>query len=332
MSKTLTTDSLVNTSLRRALIPSDQSTFTNEDIIDILNEELSIQILPMVLKTHEEYYVVDEDIPLVACQSRYKIPYRAVGNKLRDIQFVNSSGDSFEMTRVSIEDRPSFSTGYTTSQLIPFYVQADEIVLIHKNSSSDGVLRVSYFLRPNELVEDERGAVITAICNCVCADTTIFTLCNIPKHFSSSTIFDFIQGTSPNKILKFDTKNVSISLLDSSITFNNSELKQIDLFSLTPININLNIGDYILKNEETIVPQLPQELRPILAQRVAVKLLEALGDSEGMKNAQQELDRMEQNSLSLIDNRVEGAPQKISNRHSILKNSLTDTMFRRRRL
>ena len=61
-------------------------------------------------------------------------------------------------------------------------------------------------------------------------------------------------------------------------------------------------------------------------------MLEALGDTEGMRNAQQELERMEYNAMTLIDNRVEGAPQKITNRHSILKSSLSNKLYRRRGL
>ena len=61
-------------------------------------------------------------------------------------------------------------------------------------------------------------------------------------------------------------------------------------------------------------------------------MLEALGDVEGMKMAQNELERMEYNSQTLIDNRVEGAPQKVVNRHSSLKTTLQNKSFNRRGL
>ena len=433
MAKTFSTCTLVTTALRRAMIPSDQSTFTCCDIIDIMNEEMGIHILPMILRAHEEYYVIDEDQPLSACTIRYKIPYRAVGNKLRDVQFIDNAGTQYEMTRVSLEDRPEYQGNYTNNQFLTFYLQNDDIVLM-QNQISNGSIRSSYYLRPNDLVKDARGAKVTAVGNeagvvtiagfaklvsgtndtitvagkaftaspcavclgganfqAACSDaatatslsaqinghatvgcvvtasvcgsvvtilsdsssttltltykdndcnigatvgciTKTFTVCPFPVHFSCTCVFDFVQGLSPNKILGFDRCVASLSLTLKTLTFNTSNLKTLDLFSITPKNLTFAVGDYITKAEETIIPQLPAELRPILAQRTAVKLLEALGDTEGMRNAQQELERMEFNVMSLIDNRVEGAPQKITNRHSILKSSLSNKLYRRRGL
>lgn len=440
-SKILTTCNLITTSLRRAMIPADQSTFTCDDIIDIMNEELGIHILPMVMRAHEEYYVIDEDQPLSRCTIRYKIPHRAVGNKLRDVQFIDNAGTQYEMTRVSLEDRPEYQGNYTNNQFLTFYLQGDDIVLM-QNQISNGSIRSSYYLRPNNLVKDNRAGKITAITNqfgcatitsfanlisgssdsisvagisftatpcCVVSGTASFkaatsncltatslssqinansttsslvtaavagavvtitakvvgtdlTLsykdndCNIgatvtcikkqftvssfPSHFCCSTsccvckafCFDFIAGLSPNKIKAFERPVESICSTNKTLTFKTSDLLTLDLFSITPKNLTFCVGDFIMEENETIVPQLPAELEPILAQRTAVKMLEALGDFDGMKMAQDELERMEHNSMTLIDTRVEGAPQKITNRHSILKSSLSNKLYRRRGL
>lgn len=319
MAKILTSCDMITTALRRAMIPADQSTFTCCDILDIMNEEMGIHILPMVLRAHEEYYVIDEDLIMTSCEIRYKIPYRSVGNKLRDVQFVDNAGTQYEMTRVSLEDRSDYQGSYTNSKFLAFYLQNDDVVLM-QNQSANGNLRMSYYLRPNDLVKDERGAVISDVCAGCC--TTTFTISPFPEHFSCTSTFDFIQGRSPNKISGFDRTVCSFCSTAGTITFDNCQLKTIDLFGTTPRALSFTVGDYILKAEETIVPQLPLELLPILAQRTAIKMLEALGDIEGMKMAQNELERMEYNAMTLIDNRVEGAPQKINNRHSLLRSSL----------
>jgi hypothetical protein len=311
------------------MIPRDQSTFTDEDIIDIMNEELAIHILPMVLRFHEEHYVIDEDISLAADQIRYKIPYRSVGNKLRDVQFIDNAGTQYEMTRVSLEDRPEYQGNYTNNQFLTFYLENDDVVIM-QNQISNGSLRMSYYLRPNNLVDDKRAGTITNIA--VGATQTVFTVNDFPQHFNVTTVFDFIQGRSPNKILGFDRTATGTDSVAKTVTFDNDQLLTIDLFSITPKALTFAVGDMILKEEETIVPQLPAELHPILAQRVAVKMLEALGDTEGMQNASKELEKMEYNAGSLIDNRVEGAAVKISNRHSILKSSLSNKLYRRRGL
>ena len=319
--KPLTTNKLVDTSLRRGLIPSDQATFTCCDIHEIMNEEIGIHVIPMVLRMHEEYFVVDEDITVCSCEVRYKIPYRAIGNKLRDVQYVHSDGTHYEMTRVSIEDRPSCLDSNYRDKFLKFYVEGDNIVLMDKQNSG-GNLRFSYYIRPNELVKNNRAGVISAIATCSCAGTTTYTVSCFPTHFSCTCVFDIIQAKSPNKIIVFDKTKAASCATAKTITFTTSTLSQVDICSTSTTTVTIAVGDYVMKAEETIVPQLPTELHPILAQRTAVKMLEALGDTEGMQNAQKELERMEFNAQTIIDNRVEGAQQKVVNRHSLLKDGL----------
>jgi hypothetical protein len=59
----------------------------------------------------------------------------------------------------------------------------------------------------------------------------------------------------------------------------------------------------------------------MLAQRIACRCLEALGDTAGLQIANTKLAEMELKGMSLIDSRVEGAPMKVNNRHSFLRQS-----------
>ena len=108
--------------------------------------------------------------------------------------------------------------------------------------------------------------------------------------------------------------------LANSITFTTEELPD-----------NLQVNDYVALAEETHIPQLPSELIPILSQRVAIKCLESMGDTEGMGNASRELARLEENAYTLIDNRVEGAPRKVVNRTGHLRNNAGHFGTRKRR-
>lgn len=316
--KPMLSSKVISTSLRRGLIPSDQSTFTCCDILEIGNEEISIHVAPMIIRLHEEYFVVDQDVAVCSCQVRYKIPYRAIGNKLRDVQYVTADGTYYKMTRVSIEDRTHcFDYGYGSFTL-KYYVDADGIVLLGTPTNA-GSLRFSYYLRPSELVLEDRAGTISSISTCSCAGTTTYTLTSFPDHFNSTCVFDVVQSKSPNKISVFDkTKTTSCSTA-KTITFTSADLKIVDICSTGTVAANISVGDYVMKAEESIVPQLPTELHPILAQRIAVKMLEALGDTEGMQNAQKELERMEFAAGTLVDNRSEGSPQKILNKRGHLR-------------
>jgi hypothetical protein len=306
MAKVLTTNSLITTIKRRAMVPLDEDTFTESDIIDIMNEEMNIHLLPLVLRVHEEYYVHEINKPLVTNQNRYDIPYRSIGNKLRDLHYRNDSGQLYEMSRVSPDHRSDNQLSYSSGLLNQFYVENNQIVLLCDQSSNTGYLSMTYFIRPNELVKDSRASIIESI------DTTngVITVISFPTHFNSTNKFDFISAKSPNQIYNYDITPVSKNSATRTLTFSINDLPK-----------GLCVGDYIMKAEETIVPQLPTELIPILAQRTSIKMLEAMNDTEGLKNALSDLQKMEDNALTLIDSRVDGAPIKINNRSGLLRGS-----------
>ena len=71
-------------------------------------------------------------------------------------------------------------------------------------------------------------------------------------------------------------------------------------------------------------------MHPLLAQLTAVHILEALGDSEGLANAQRRLDKMNKSVMELVDDRVELAPKKIRPRNGVLNEARAGSYRRRR--
>jgi len=149
-------------------------------------------------------------------------------------------------------------------------------------------------------------------------DVYQFQFLNIPNKFLNNFKFDFTQKESPNKIIAYD---ISINNIEQNLkimTFPKDMLGEI------------TVGDYVTIKEETIVPNIPTELHPILAQRVAIACLEAMGDEQNKQSAERKLAAMEKDANTFLDNRVEGAVQKIKSRHSPLVNTL-NTLGRRNR-
>ena len=62
----LTTNALLKSIKRRAMIPDNQNTFTDQDLIDLMNEEMMIGLVPSVLQTKEEYFIFKQVVPLVS--------------------------------------------------------------------------------------------------------------------------------------------------------------------------------------------------------------------------------------------------------------------------
>ena len=156
-----TSQDLIDSVKRKIAIPINQRTFSEEDILAFANEETMISQVPDILTYHEEYFVYSQDIPLVPNQTRYSIPERAIGQKLRDIFYLDSNGNLYEMTRVNDDDKAYWQRDSALSNISQkYYLEGNDIVLAPKSiSSPTGSLRLTYFLRPNQLVLNSRAAI-----------------------------------------------------------------------------------------------------------------------------------------------------------------------------
>jgi hypothetical protein len=305
----LTTDKIIASIKRRTMMPESSITFSKDDLIEFLNEEMSIGVIPSILQMKDEYLVYRDVVAIQSGVSIYPIPSRAIGNKLREVAYSDDSVNEYNMTQIELDNKISNNFlsqgGFYASQ---FYIQGSDIHLHPSNFNYSGYLFIYYYMRPNFLVQDNKVGVITAINR----DTGVITLDNIPSNYASissgittikSTEFDFVSADSPNKIIAWDIAG-SVNAEEHTITLDDPSL----------VPISLKVGDYMPVAGETCVPNIPTELHPVLAQRVALRVLEALGDSAGLANAKVKLDEMEAKTGVLIDSRVEGSPVKIKNR------------------
>lgn len=311
----LTTSEMLKSIKRRALVPDNQNTFTDQDFIDLMNEEMMISLVPSVLQTKEEYFIYKEIVPLIADKSNYPIPERALANKLREICFVDNvtspPRNEYEMTQIAIDDRyTGLSNGAGSSDFTGFrrfYLLGSDIIL-HPSvgSAPAGGLAFYYYLRPNTLVKDSAVATITNI-NRTTGDITLNA---VPTGYgiaipgsNEPVKYDIIKSKSPHNVLKINLTINSINTATKVINLTPSE-----------IPVDMETGDYFALAGQSCIPNVPTELHSVLAQRVAQRILEAMGDTEGLTNATNKILEMESKMSSMLDNRVEGAPRKIVNR------------------
>lgn len=306
----MTSSDLISSIKRRALVPTSQKTFSDEDILSFCNEEMAIGIVPSVLSMHEEYYVYNEDVPIVNGEDHYAIPYRAMGSKLRDLMFRDSTNTLREMTRINLEEKAYYQQS-GVGNLNKFYLEGNYVVTLPAidNTPVDSNLVFSYYLRPNQLVTEDRVCTITAIQAGSGADAglTLYTVDQIPSNITVNDLVDFLQTNPSHRTLDFDVSVDSIDTVNKIIKLDTDIIPD-----------GVVVGDVIALAGECIIPQCPSELHVVLAQRVAMRLVEALGDQAGLQAGNQKLAEMENKLQTYLDNRVEGAPQKIHNRFSPL--------------
>lgn len=313
MSKVLTTDKLIKSVKRRAFMPTSQSTFTNDDFLEILNEEIDTSLMPYVIEKHEEYMVYVVDLPSNE-KNRYEIPYRAIGNKLREVSIVDTNNNVRELSRISIEDISDFQNTYGRTHNSIFYVENNEIVLLDTSISLTDKIRMYFYMRPSSLVLFDRVGKITSIDR----NTGTITVDNFNADLTGLPEIDFVGFKTPNKIKNWDVQPISVNQNAKTIVVSPDDIPE-----------TLALNDYVCFAEESPVPQIPLELHPLLAQKAAIYCLESMNDTEGLNNANAKLQKMEISLGNVIDDRVEGAAQKVYNKYSPMREGRSSNLSRR---
>jgi hypothetical protein len=214
-----TSEALIDSVKRRINIPTNQNTFTDTDILNFADEELALSLVPSIMSLHENYLLYEQITPLIANQNEYLIPYRAVGNKLYDLQFKDQNHNFLPMSQTTWSDEPNYNGAYTTNLIYAYYVRNNRVGLLptfEGLTSGQAALRFMYFIRPSALVPSANVCVITNID--LVSGTINFS--NVPTNYSTSTKVDFYQFNSPHSILNIDVLPTSVSSTTNTMTFN----------------------------------------------------------------------------------------------------------------
>lgn len=478
-----TSNDLIEAVKRKIAFPVSQETFSEDDILRFANEEMFIAQVPSVLMYHQEYFVFPVEVPLLADTSRYQIPDRAIGLRMRDVMYKDTQGNLYEMTRVDAADKSYFQRNVGANTAIhKFYIEGNSIVLLPQIVGGvEGSLVFFVYLRPNQLVQNSRAATLESISvasdnikknfqsnssfvqvsptNTITINSHGFTNGNkvifsstgvVPgglvagnlyyvvnkttntfqvstsiggsavsltdvgtgqhtvtrkKYLISSfnpesvdfvtdeiTIdahdfadgdrilltttdilptplvenqFYYIVGSTTNTVqlatsvggspiditftgsgLHYISSDITVLSFDSDVPSNITDGSLIDFlqtntghrtysydvlipiggvsgntisFATDVIPDNFIIGDYVCLANECIIPQIPSDLHNGLAERTCARILASIGDQQGLQTVNQKIAEIEQRQGTLLDNRAEGSPQKITARHSLLR-------------
>ena len=293
---------------RGVAIPANQNRYTDVDILAMANEETQTKLLPVLMSLRQEYLVRKDTVAIVAGQFAYPIPYRAVGRTLRDVLFITGNTLA-SLPYIQPEDAQYYSNNaYSTGTPTGFYFEGDNVIVIPTPNSTVGSLVLKYALRCSALTDISTAGQITAI------NTTgnYVTVASMPSILTIGANADFIQGKSGNTIIAMDQTITNIS--STNIYF-------------TSLPSTLAIGDWVSLAETSPVVQLPQEMHQVLAQAVECRLLEGLGDFEGLQASSAKLAEKTVAMLSLLTPRIQGEQIKIIQRNGLLNRG---TSLRRR--
>lgn len=302
-----TTD-LVTNVRRRAQFPNDGGqTFSDADILAMATDELQNVVAPRIYEMRGWHYAVLTQYTLSGSRY-YRLPDRAGGGTIISVEIVDTPTNRFVNLIHPLQVR---STGEN------YYIYANNIVL-SAAAPSTGTMIVRYLMAPptlNQLVGTISSVATLDTMNFV-ATPTLAVFANLAT--TGTGFIDFVKTTSPYETLMVGVPvlvNSSTQLVSSAFQFTDgagslaaaAPYMTIQGYSLAQLYSDLGSGKATAVDVgQSSYVQLNDEFHDYLAQRTAMRMMEAIGHSEDLKLMGQKLIDLEKSLDRAIAPRARG--------------------------
>lgn len=341
-----TTADLITRVKNKETIPDSGAAYSDNVLLEYLDQSLKAFIVPAVESVMEEYFVVTQDTqvpqmpnyptgsPPVNVPNTINIPGESTGMRLRDVYIVGTDGSFYNLPRLTPSQAASQSFGspwapaVTTSNanqfLGGFYLQGNQVQIYPYGLASGKIVRISYQRAPADLCLTSAAGEVVAI------NGDVITLDKVLQWYGSNQVsanlvthVNAISGLLPHDYVQNPTVNTTV--YTSYAPLNDMALVSCvgNVITLpTGLGANIQVGDWICPAGQSVFAQnIPKELLPTLVQKAASMCVHAAGDAEGYKIAQQEFSDMMKMALLQITPRVIGKPIKVLPTNSAFKAS-----------
>lgn len=288
------TEELIANIKRRCLVPTSQLTYTDPQMTLLANDELQGEVVPLIMSTREEYFVDFVDVPSPS-DGLIDFPVNAIGSKLRNVSYLSQTSPLviINLPRIDLDVVAGIGF-YNYATLAGFYVKGNQICLYPNTSVPTNTnIRIYFYKRSLSLAAPTAyGQVVT-----VDALSNTVTLDQVPLNWAIGTQINTVE----------QGPNFSITCPLATVTAKSSPTLILDTVE------GISVGDYMSEYGYSAIPQIPLEAHAYLAQLTAAKLLEGLGDRDGMTAALQKALSLKDALLVMVSNRVDGSPKKVMN-------------------
>ncbi len=293
------------------MLPTTSTGPTSTDIYDLMTAELELYITPLMMRVREDHKLTIQDSLTVTNTNAYDIPPRAIGSKVKNVEIKDAT--TFRvLPRIEIERIPKYST---TGQVTGYWIQDDQVHMLPTPGQANP-MRIYYFMRPGICVDYISVGEVASF-NVSAGTVTLTAL--PPAGFTTSSLYDCIKGTPNFRHRAIDM--VCTNITGSVMTFSPATAAPLGVNPITdgsnPLSTggippDIAVGDTICLQYQSGIPQCPVEMMPLLAQRTAFKVLEAIGDPRAMLTLQI-CEKMEKDAMTVLTPRAEGNHRVIVN-------------------
>lgn len=319
----------------RAGLPANRDRFLTSDLIPLMKQELQETVVPFMYSLVEEFFVVSktEDMLDDTGNPRFPellvpVPRRSYARGIRDIQFINTGSVRTNIPEISPEDIDIFLMPSLANFTTPagFFFQNDSIKLIGTESTINGSIIFTFYLKvPTVTSDTTRQVPITNIAWNSTTNVAEFTVTSTgaaAEFLSGTGLFDLYR-VSAGSYNKIDLVCV-VTGSGSTRTFTTDSLNENETVNL----ISSQEGGFPVATPYTsdfiLVPQdvnpyipIPDELDNFLISAVCGRILESLGDVEGLAVNNGVLKRIQDNMAKIYGDRAVGESKKAVNRRGV---------------
>lgn len=269
---------------------------SDADILNHVNEEISLNLVPYIMRTREEYLTITTRIQLVDGTTKYRFPHRAIGNTLRFIRYVDNSGTRSPIDEIGQAHLHEADWSSTTKPE-GYYIEGNYICLV--GSTFSGWLEITWFFRPGDLVLSTQARQILSI-----DGKTITCVSAIPTSWTTANKFDIHSFESGAEIKVWDQVATSVGGVGSTTKITFSGAIDGSVFGTHPVVA----GDWVCLEMEAAVPAVPRDLHPLLIRMSTQRCNESKGDMN-MVQMENALTQNSQNTAqSIMRNRQGKTP------------------------
>jgi hypothetical protein len=288
-----TSDSLIAAIKRNAQFPSSQRRFEDDDFLAFLNEELQLTIVDELTTLQASMFIERETRALVASQSEYEFPNRAIGWKVASVGHLSASNVYTRLPQIARSNRGRYQNIQENATPAGFYVEGTKIHFVPNVSASPaGSVQFDFIRIQNELVKES-----------VCGEASLVATVGVNYDITVNSVpvysggVDVISGTNPFNVIARNSTPVVLGLIMT--------IPIVD-FDRAPV-----IGDWISVTGKTPIPNIPEDFHPVLAQAATIRCLISNNDEKGLTTAMVAYTNMIKRMTNRAKDRVDSSPVKI---------------------
>ena len=300
-----TTTQLLAEIRRVASVPSASTATGYADADLLVHADAALQgiVAPLVANARDEHAVHTADVVVAAGQATVRLPPQVASGRLRDVTVLSSDGQTYiNVPRFEPEDIAGLRSGNLASPMSIAVVVQGGFLRVFPQPTASMTFRITYVRSPPPLALVSTATLVTGL--------TIGAVQLTASHAGTLAAgnWDFVLLSNGDSL---GDRVATVATNVGSTTFLNSQLSPMFAQVQAEATRYAVEGVYLCPTGTTCVVPVPDMVSGLLAYHAAINLQQAIGDLEASQRTERIAQRMTEQLLPLLSERIEGEPQTV---------------------